>query len=901
MKQLIAYVNPQGPLPEIADSRRGVLLVIGGAACVWDDLRRYDSRHGSQDRMAINDITLYYPGRLNHGVGLHTDKVHIWSFNQRQEGARKQWPPILTHSHLAGVGVDTVWPLRRDGGTSGLFGTFIGLLIGYERIVLAGIPCDGSPRFFDPPWAQHNLFGIASVQEEWTRVRDAVPLFKERVRSLSGNTAKWLGEPEETFYSIASTAPKAKPLKKELDILPSGVTVITPTGDRPEALTLLRRWMAAQTMQPAQWLIIDDGKKQVGHIHEAQVVRREPQPSDDPCTLGINLKTALPLVEHGKVLIMEDDDWYSPNYIETMAALLDEHELVGVTGTKCYHIQVPGFRPMGRFDHASLSQTGFRKSFIPQVERAIPGDCQVDLRIWWTFHAGKGHLIDGSQKQLHCAIKGLPGRAGAGCAHTTENYQPDHGYQKFQEWCADWEFYKWPFKLKDRLVVYTAIAGNGGRDILEDPAEAVPAVDYVCFTDQPFISKVWEIRPFNWIHPKEAVRTAKHPKINPHLYFPKHELSLWVDGNITPTPALVEAARNYLLDYDLALHRHPYRTCLYKEAEVVSTFKKDHPKLIDELVKKCRRQLIPEDAGLYECGLLFRRHHAPIVKKAMSMWWQDIKDYTNSDQVSWAAIMWKEKIRAHIIEGNLRYRPDINYRSHDAIIWGYPAMNKVTAIVVTYNSKELLQQTIVSLRQYYRSLPIILVDGSTPGNPCREFVESLNDTLITKIICNHNIGHGRGMCAGLEMCKTPYALLVDSDVIVREDILESMLKMMEPDTYGVGCLHNVGRDGEIFGTQKNHKTPIPYLHPFFTLLNVANYRKYAPFVHHGAPCYKSMVDIFDKGLSKKVLKQFPGLHHCGGELDAGIGPGPVEHRMQGTRKIAVAENGGGKGIEGDWQ
>jgi glycosyltransferase involved in cell wall biosynthesis len=229
--------------------------------------------------------------------------------------------------------------------------------------------------------------------------------------------------------------------------------------------------------------------------------------------------------------------------------------------------------------------------------------------------------------------------------------------------------------------------------------------------------------------------------------------------------------------------------------------------------------------------------------------------------------------------------------------------NKITAILVSYNSEDLLANTLLSLRRHYPEVPLIIVDGSAPDNSCRKFLETMKDSFITKVFADHNIGHGRGMCLGLERCFTPFALLLDSDVTVHEPILEGMLEMMEPDTFGVGCLHNIGLDGHIFGIHEGHRSqqPIPYLHPFFALINLENYRHYHPFVHHGAPCYKTMIDIYNRGLSKKILKQFPGLHHSGGELNGGNGPGPVEHRMKGTRKIIVEESQGRMDILGGWQ
>jgi hypothetical protein len=449
--------------------------------------------------------------------------------------------------------------------------------------------------------------------------------------------------------------------------------VITPTGDRPEALALLRRWVSRQIRQPDQWLIVDDGQVPVdaARFPGATVIRREPQADDPPCTLGKNLAAALALVAHDKVIVMEDDDWYGPEYIETLAGLLDVHELAGIWGTKCYHPGVPGWKDMGREDHASLSQTGFRKSLIPDVFEAIPGDgklpdCSVDLRLWWNHNQGRGFLLPGADRRLHCAIKGLPGRAGAGCAHERRLFQVDSDLKKFREWCDDPDIYL-NIISRNRTVIYTAIAG-AGRDTLVDPVP-IPGVDYVCFTDQPLESKVWEIRPFTWSH-QEAVRTAKHPKALPHTYFPDHDISIWVDANITPGPQVAKAAVQSLNGHGLAMHRHPRRNCPYEEAQLVIQEQKDHQDLIQKTIHRCEKAGLPAKSGLYECGILFRRHHDPAVKAAMEMWWQEICAGTSSDQISYAYSLWKTGLQAMVIEMNLRENPNFEFRTHAEIYWG---------------------------------------------------------------------------------------------------------------------------------------------------------------------------------------------------------------------------------------
>ena len=222
-------------------------------------------------------------------------------------------------------------------------------------------------------------------------------------------------------------------------------------------------------------------------------------------------------------------------------------------------------------------------------------------------------------------------------------------------------------RASERIVIYTALAGSG-RDRLVDPIPA-PGVDYVCFTDQSLTSKVWQIRPFSWMH-KEAVRTAKHPKVLPHKYFPEYDLSIWIDANITPLPDIVRAARHYLRFHDLALHKHPVRTCLYKEADVVSRVKYDFPEIINRVILRYHRAGMPHDFGLCECGVLFRRHNAPAVKKLMELWWAEIDRGTNSDQMPFAFSWWKTGFMPKVIDGDLRESPFLSYRPHPPIIWG---------------------------------------------------------------------------------------------------------------------------------------------------------------------------------------------------------------------------------------
>ena len=77
----------------------------------------------------------------------------------------------------------------------------------------------------------------------------------------------------------------------------------------------------------------------------------------------------------------------------------------------------------------------------------------------------------------------------------------------------------------NKTVVYTCISGQ--YDILKDPLFISKDVDYVCFTDQPFYSTIWQIKPIptelDYLTPVKKQRCIK---INPHKFLPEYDISV---------------------------------------------------------------------------------------------------------------------------------------------------------------------------------------------------------------------------------------------------------------------------------------------------------------------------------------------------------------------------------------
>ena len=165
-------------------------LVIGGAACVWDDLAGARELFTPDIVIAANTIAIEIE-RVDHWVSYHPGKFAGWLERRRKRGFAD--PALWAHQSVK-PGPD-IKEVEFEKGTSGLLATIIALRnLQAERIVLAGVPMTPEP-FFDGPdghskkWVHHleNRY-----RGHWL---EAVPELVPVVRSMSGFTQELLGAP----------------------------------------------------------------------------------------------------------------------------------------------------------------------------------------------------------------------------------------------------------------------------------------------------------------------------------------------------------------------------------------------------------------------------------------------------------------------------------------------------------------------------------------------------------------------------------------------------------------------------------------------------------------------------------------------------------------------------------
>ena len=229
---------------------------------------------------------------------------------------------------------------------------------------------------------------------------------------------------------------------------------ITCTGGRSVPFYRCIDYMNRQTVKPDVWFVVDD----VGDVDSAldASIDREPGSAwlidqcqvlraahtwkpGGPNTLAQNLKAGIysALSEFGPeqttLAFIEDDDWYSPNYLEFMFSIVGE--VIGEAETRYFNVATGRSQLMGNAgNRASLMSTVVRGRGIQALWSVVDAGRRtgIDAALW--ANARRDRL---NTRRLpgfrSCGIKGMPGRAGIGVGHN-ETFGTDGGWSVLESW-----------------------------------------------------------------------------------------------------------------------------------------------------------------------------------------------------------------------------------------------------------------------------------------------------------------------------------------------------------------------------------------------------------------------------------------------------------------------------------
>lgn len=173
------------------------VLILGSAASLWWDLAELGDWPGSV--MAVNRAGVSYPGRIDHWVSLHPEQLGGFMAERDGFGRAIDCTTWCQRGHPE-TRVDVVPQAICCSGSSGLYAVRIALrILKARRVVLAGMPMDDSPHFYDAVGRRSGP-SFVPYRPEWRRAaRDE---FADRVRSLSGWTSGLLGRPDPAWLSV---------------------------------------------------------------------------------------------------------------------------------------------------------------------------------------------------------------------------------------------------------------------------------------------------------------------------------------------------------------------------------------------------------------------------------------------------------------------------------------------------------------------------------------------------------------------------------------------------------------------------------------------------------------------------------------------------------------------------
>lgn len=188
-----------------------------------------------------------------------------------------------------------------------------------------------------------------------------------------------------------------------------------------------------------------------------------------------------------------------------------------------------------------------------------------------------------------------------------------------------------------KTVVYTCAIGN--YDWIHRPQIKPAGIDFLRFSDRR------PLRPMGWKHRElpsvSGARTARvasrFPKLRPQAVLPDYDIAVWIDssvevrGDITPLIELFDRS-----DADVALFPHPSGRTVNEEIDFAIGAKKIMPEMHYTAGRQRDRYASANvlDRKIVEASIIFYKLTSDQVRKASEIWWDEIINYTERDQIS---------------------------------------------------------------------------------------------------------------------------------------------------------------------------------------------------------------------------------------------------------------------------
>lgn len=179
-------------------------------------------------------------------------------------------------------------------------------------------------------------------------------------------------------------------------------------------------------------------------------------------------------------------------------------------------------------------------------------------------------------------------------------------------------------------VVYTALFGP--YEELKTPRIITPGWRYICYTDQPLTSDVWEIVPTK-VRGTDPQRFARWFKI---MHWVDWAQSIWVDASFCIDTDL----NDWWNDHSKApfsCAQHPLRQDFYEECMDCIVSKRGDRIEVDAQMNEYLAAGVPRHNGVIQSGILLRTNSLECIALCEA-WWSEMQGRSSRDQIAFCRV-----------------------------------------------------------------------------------------------------------------------------------------------------------------------------------------------------------------------------------------------------------------------
>jgi hypothetical protein len=202
---------------------------------------------------------------------------------------------------------------------------------------------------------------------------------------------------------------------------------------------------------------------------------------------------------------------------------------------------------------------------------------------------------------------------------------------------------------KERIAVFTCI--ENGYDDLQQPLVCDPQCDYYCLS----MEKPDNLGIFRWLDITETIpqyltgdytRINRYCKLHPNLFFQKYKYSIYVDGRVLIHKELKglikKIGKTGIASYGMpSFIANTFDTYETAASLCYLEFKGEKPEVIRTQMQTYAAEGFPRYFGLTENTIIVREHHNEKCIRIMETWWNEIKNFSRRDQLSFFYSIWK--------------------------------------------------------------------------------------------------------------------------------------------------------------------------------------------------------------------------------------------------------------------